>query len=101
MTGFEQARFLEAEKNGVGAKLGAETAFAEFVVRLAGIFFAIGIADLGFLAAAALESAEHIAGLGSFPAKKRIEFGNHVFGARFFGVGLGEVLIDCGLPPRS
>src|SRR6266436_6851544 len=32
----EQARFLETEKNGIGPKLGAETAFAEFVVRFPG-----------------------------------------------------------------
>src|SRR5256885_16511607 len=54
----EQARFLETEKNGIGPKLGAETAFAEFVVRFPGIFFAIGIADFGLLAAAPFENAQ-------------------------------------------
>ncbi len=54
---------MEAQKNGIGAKFGPETAVAEFVVRLAGIFLAIGIADFRFLAAAAFENAKHIAGL--------------------------------------
>jgi len=84
--------FSGGRENGIGAKLGAETAFTEFVIRLAGIFFAIGIADLCFLAAAAFENAEHIAGLGSFPAEERIEFGNHALGADFFRCGLGRSL---------
>ena len=88
----EQARFLETEKNGIGPKLGAETAFAEFVVRFPGIFFAIGIADLGLLAAAPFENAQHVSGLGSFPAEERIELGNYALGANFFGRGPGRSL---------
>src|SRR5216683_1517923 len=90
--GIEQARFLETEKNGIGAKLGAETAFAEFVIRLAGVFLAIGIADFRFLAAAAFENAKDVSGLGSLPAEERIELGNHALGADFFGRGLGRSL---------
>src|SRR6266567_963170 len=87
--GIEQACFLQAEKNRIGAQPGAKAAFTQLVVRLAGIFFAIGIADLGFLAPAAFEHAQHIPGLGSFPAKKRLEFGNHAFGPRLFRRGFG------------
>ena len=46
---IEQAGFLEAEENRVGAQFGAEAAIAELVVGLAGIFFAIGITEFGFL----------------------------------------------------
>ena len=90
--GVEQARFLEAEKNGVGAQPGAEAAFAELVVRLAGIFFAIGIADFRLLAAATFENAQDVSGLGSFPSEQRIELGNHAPGAGFFGRGPGRSL---------
>src|ERR1700686_3464870 len=90
--GVEKSRLLEAEKNGVGAKLGAEAAFAKLVVRLAGIFFAIGIADFRFFAAAAFENAQDVSGLGSFPSEQRIEFGNHAPGAGFFGRGPGRSL---------
>ena len=51
--GVEQACFLEAKKNGIGAQFGAETAFTKLVVRLAGIIFAIGITNFAFLAASA------------------------------------------------
>src|SRR5712664_2170791 len=61
--GVEQASFLEAEKNGIGAQPSPEPAVAEFVVRLAGIFFPIGIADFSFLAAAPLKNAQDIPGL--------------------------------------
>ena len=64
----EQARFLQAEKDGIGAEFAAEAAIAELVIGLAGIFFARGIADLRFLATAALEHAENIAGLRNLPA---------------------------------
>ena len=86
----EQACFLEAEKNRVGAQPGAQTAVTELVVRLARVFFTIGIADLGFLSTPAFEHTKDIAGLGRFPAEERIEFGYHAFGADFFGCGPGK-----------
>src|SRR5260370_39414744 len=90
--GVEQSRFLQAEKNGIGAQLSAEAAVAEFVVRFAGIFFAIGIANLRLLAPAAFEHAENVAGLRSFPAEEWVEFGNHTLGASLFGHWLGRSL---------
>src|SRR6266851_5858777 len=77
-----------AEQNGIGAQPGSEAAVAKFVVGLAWLIFAIGIANFGFLAAAAFEHAKDVARLRSFPAKKRIELRNHALGAGFFGRGL-------------
>src|SRR6266481_954717 len=82
--GVEQSRFLQAEKNRIGAQLSAEAAVAELVVGFAGIFFAIGIANLGLPAPAAFENAEDVAGLRGFPAEEWVEFGNHTLGASFF-----------------
>ena len=65
---IQQARFLQAEKYRIGAKLGAESAVAQFVVRPAGIFFRIRIADLGALSTAALENAQNVAGLLKLPS---------------------------------
>src|SRR5260370_3558078 len=79
--GVEQSRFLQAEENRIGAQLSAEAAVAELVVRFAGIFLSIGIANLRLFATAAFEQAKDVAGLRSFPAKERIEFGNHAFRA--------------------
>src|SRR6266852_3729892 len=86
--GVEQARFLQAEENGIGAQPGSEAALAEFVVRLAWLLFAVGIADLSFFSPAAFEHAKDVARLRSFPAKKRIELRNHALGAGFFRRGL-------------
>src|SRR6202021_2867821 len=71
---IEQAGLLQAEKNGVGAKQGAETACAEFVVGASGFFLAIRIADFAFLFAAALENTQDVSGLRYFPALERSEF---------------------------
>src|SRR6266704_3321503 len=60
---IEQSSLLQAKKNGIRAKFRAKAAVAEFVVGLAGIFGAIGIADLSFLAAAAFENAQNISRL--------------------------------------
>src|SRR5580692_11647370 len=84
---IEQARFLQAEKNGIGAQECAEAAFAELVVGAAGFFFAIGIADFTFFFATALEDAQYVAGLRDFPAFERREFRDDAFRARFFGRG--------------
>ena len=82
---IEQARFLQAEKNRIGAQLRAESARAEFVVGLAGIVGAHGLADFAFRAAAAFEHAQHVAGLRNFPAFERRDFRQHAFRSRFFG----------------
>src|SRR5580704_7184061 len=87
---IQQTRFLQAEKNGVRAQFGAESAVAELVVRFAGIFLPIGIADFAFLATAAFENSQDIAGLGSLPTEKRIEFRQDAFGARFVRCGRGN-----------
>src|SRR5260370_3177040 len=64
---IEQAGFLQAEKNGIGSKLGAESALAELHVGGARIFTRIWIADLRALAAAPLEDAQHLARLPGCP----------------------------------
>ena len=79
---------MQAEKNGIGTQPGAKAALTQLFVGLAGIFFAIGIPDLRLFAPAAFENAKNIAGLRSFPAKKRIELRNYSFGARLFPRGL-------------
>jgi len=84
---IDKTSFLQAEENGIRAELGAKTTVAELVVGLAGIFLAVGIAEFGFLAAAALENAEDVAGLGDFPAIERIELGENAFRAGFFRRG--------------
>src|SRR5271168_2831004 len=85
--GIEQARFLQAEENRVRAELGAEAAFAEFVVGLTGLLLAIGIADFGFFFAAAFEDTQDVSWLRNFPAEERVEFGEDALGAGFFGRG--------------
>src|ERR1700722_1783076 len=84
---IEQARFLQAEKNGIGAEQSAEAAFAELVVGAAGFFFAIGIADFAFFLAAAFEYAQDVAGLRNFPTLQRRQFRHDAFRACFFGSG--------------
>ncbi|OLE86614.1 MAG: hypothetical protein AUG07_02415 [Acidobacteria bacterium 13_1_20CM_2_60_10] len=59
----EQASFLQSEKNGICTQSGPKPAVAQLVVRLARIFFAMGIRDLGFLVAAPFEHAKHVARL--------------------------------------
>src|SRR5713226_10029226 len=81
---IEQSRFLQAKKYRIRAQLGSKTAFTEFVIGLARLFFAIRIADLPFLAPSSLEDPQHIAGLRSFPAQERIELGKDSLGASFF-----------------
>src|SRR5271166_4279798 len=83
--GIKEARFLKTEKNGIGAVFRAEAAATELIVGLAGIVFATRIAELGLFAAAALEDAQDIAGLGDFPAIQWFKFGDDALGARFFG----------------
>src|SRR5260370_14676878 len=85
---IEQARFLQSKEDGIGAQLSAKAAVAQFVIRLSGVFLAIGIADLRFLAAAAFEHTKDIPGLRSFPPEKRVELGNHAFGAHFSQLAL-------------
>ena len=46
---IEEAGLLQAEEDGIGAKLGAEATVAELVVGLAGIFIQAGIANFTFL----------------------------------------------------
>src|SRR5712691_11060263 len=81
---IEQSRFLQAKKYRIRAQLGSKTSFAELVIGLARLFFAIRIADLRFLAPASLEDPQHIAGLRGFPTQKWIELRKDSFGARFF-----------------
>ena len=92
---IEQARFLQAEKNGIGAKQGAEAALAELVVGAAGFFFAIGIADFAFFLAAAFEYAQDVAGLRNFPALERSQFRDDAFRTRFLRAW---ALAPCGSP---
>src|SRR5258706_420982 len=51
-----------------------------------------GMAVFRFFAAAVCETAQDVSGLGSSPAEKRIEFGNHARGGGFFGRGHGRSL---------
>ena len=81
---IEQARFLKAEENGVGAEFGAEAAIAEFDFRFAGIFFEAGVADFGLLTAAAFKDSEHVAGLRDFPALDWFEVRQNPFLRDFF-----------------
>src|SRR5580704_11830283 len=81
---IEQARFLQAEEYGIGAQFGSKTAVAELIVGFARRFLAEGVADLALFLAASFENAQHISGLGSFPAKKRCEIREDAFAAGFF-----------------
>src|ERR1700730_4510310 len=67
--GIEQAGLLQAEENGVGAKLGSKPTVAQLIVGLAWRFLAEGIADLALFLATSFEDPEHVAGLRSFPAE--------------------------------
>ena len=83
--GIEEAGFLQAEEDGVGAELGAEAALGELIVGLAGLFDARGITEFALFVAAAFEDAQYVAGLGDFPAFERIELREDSVFARFFG----------------
>src|SRR6266850_1591436 len=95
---IEQSRLLQAKKYGIRAQFGSKTSFAELIVGLAGLFFAIRIADLRFLAPASFEDPQHIAGLRSFPAQEWIELGKDSFGASFFRRWLRRGLDRLRLP---
>src|ERR1700688_1526711 len=94
---IEKARFLQAEKYRIGTQLSAKSAIAQFVFGLAGIFFGDGIANLAFLAAAAFEHPQHIAGLRGFPAIKWIKLRKHALRSRLFGRWRGDSLYRFGL----
>src|SRR5215469_8682275 len=70
---IEQASLLQSEKDGIGAQLGSEAARAQLYIRMSGVFVRAGNADLALFTAAALEDAQHIAGLGDLPSTQRIE----------------------------
>src|SRR6266850_1852983 len=95
---IEQSRLLQAKKYGIRAQLGSKTSLAELVIGLARLFFAIGIANLPFLAPASLEDTQHIAGLRSFPAQERLELGKDSFGSSFFRRWLRRSLDRLRLP---
>src|SRR5277367_1576889 len=84
---IEQARLLQTKEDGIGAKFGAKAAVAEFVVGPPGFLFAIWVPDFALFFAAALEYAQHVAGLRNFPALERSEFGQDAFRPRFFWRG--------------
>ncbi len=75
----EQARFLQAEKHGIGPQQRAESAIAQLIVRAPGFLFAIGNADFTFLGAAAFKNAQDVSRLRYFPAFERREFRNDSF----------------------
>src|SRR6267142_1349207 len=95
---IEQSRFLQAKEYGISAQLGSKTSFAELVIGLARLFFAIRIADFSFLAPASFKYTQHIAGLRSFPAQERVELGKNSFGASFFRRWLRRGLDRLRLP---
>src|SRR6266436_4691822 len=78
---IDEASFLQAKEDGIGAEFRAKAAVAEFVIGLAGIFFAIGITQFGFFLTAALKNAKNVSWLRNFPTEKRIKLGEHAFGA--------------------
>ena len=67
---IDETRFLQTEKNGIGTELRAQAAIAQFIVGFAGIFFAIGIAELRLLFAAAFKDTKDISRLRNFPAEE-------------------------------
>src|SRR5579872_3734743 len=84
---IDQASLLEAEKNRIGTKFRAKPAITQFVVRLAGIFFTVGVSSLRLFLSAPLKNAQSISPLRNFPTQKRIELWQHAFGASFLGRG--------------
>ena len=95
---IEQARFLQAQENRVGAQLGAESAFAQLDVRPAGIFFGIRIADFRSLAAASLENAQNISGLETSQRASGSRCGSIPLARVCSCDGGGKVLMRCGSP---
>src|SRR5450432_2059747 len=89
---IQQARFLQPQKNGIGAQLRAKAAFTKFVVWLARVVIQRRITDFTFLAAAAFEYPQHVTGLRSLPAIERIQLRQHALGTRFFRRRRGRCL---------
>ena len=79
---IQQASLLQTQKHGVGAKLGAKSAFAQLHIRLAGCLSRIWIAKLRAFTTSALEHAQHVAGLRNFPTRQRIEVRKNAFCVR-------------------
>src|SRR5580692_5816541 len=80
----EQARLLQAKEHGIGAKLRAESARAELVVRFACIISAHRLADFALRPAAAFEHTQHVARLRNFPALERSDLRQNAFLVYFF-----------------
>src|SRR5713226_3156172 len=84
---IEKARLLQTEKHGIGAEQSAEAALAQLVVRTPRFFLRIGIPDLSFFRAAALEDAQDVARLRKLPALEGSEFGQNALRASFLWRG--------------
>src|SRR5258708_38287070 len=82
--GIDEPRFLQPEKNRVGAQFGAKTTVAQFIVRLAGVLVARRIAQFGFFSSSAFEYSQHVSWLRSFPAIEWRELWQNAFCSRFF-----------------
>src|SRR5262249_28222952 len=74
---IEQARAEQADVDGIGAVLGAESARAEAGPRLAGFLQTLGNADLAAKTGAALEEAQDVARLRELEAGQGIEIGDN------------------------
>src|ERR1700722_13363762 len=82
---IEQTGFLETQKNRVGAQQRAESSLSQFHVRLSWFFFQRWNSNFRFFLAAAFENAEHVAGLGNFPALDGFEVREHALQLDFLG----------------
>ena len=92
--GIEQARFLQAEENGIGAQFGAEAAIAELVVGLAGILLRGRDCRFRLFCGRRVRRRAERCRAAKFPSARADRVaGGRPWSRSFFGVGGGNVFM--------
>ena len=86
---IKQARFLQSEKNRIGALCAAKAARAESFVRLARIFFLVRQSNFQTPLPATFKHAQHVSRLRNLPTRQRIEQTQQAFRASLFSRWFG------------
>ena len=98
---IEQARFLQAEKNGIGAQLGAESALAELVVGRPASSSRSGLPISPFFSPPRSNTRRTLPGCEISQRSSGVISGRMPFVRVSSGVGAGMVRIACGCRRRN
>ena len=94
---IQEARFLKAEKHGIGAQLGPETAVAEFIVGAAGFLFAVGVPDFALFWPPRSNTRSTLPGCEISQRSSGVSSARMPL-TRFLCLGRGMVRMSCGTP---